>query len=86
MKVARSAIDVSMFWCRRLRRPPSTPYQFFIAAVNLARLWCLATGTLMTLSASTRVVKMGHSSSTSPLRRIERYRCSCGSTISAPTS
>ena len=22
-----------MFWCRRLRRPPSTPYQFFIAAV-----------------------------------------------------
>jgi hypothetical protein len=38
MNVARSAIDVSMFWWRRFRRPPSTPYQFFIAAVNFARL------------------------------------------------
>ena len=32
MNVARSAIETSMFWCRRLRRPPSEPYQFFIAA------------------------------------------------------
>ena len=43
MKVARSAIEVSMFWCRRFLRPPRTPYQFFIAAVNFARLWCFAT-------------------------------------------
>ena len=53
MNVARSATETSMFWCRRLRRPPSEPYQFFIAPVYFARLWCLATGTLMTLSALT---------------------------------
>ena len=67
---------MSMFWCRRLRRPPRMPYQFFIAAVYFARLWCLATGTLITLSASTSVVKTGHSSRTSPLMRIVRKRCS----------
>ncbi len=84
MNTARSARLSCMRWCRRCRTPPKMPYQFFMPKVAPVRLWCLATGTLITLSASRNGSSTGHTFSTSPPRLASLNLRSSGSTTRAP--
>ena len=52
MKLPRSARLSWMRWWSRCRWPPRIPYQLLRPRVTPVRLWCLATGRLMILSAA----------------------------------
>ena len=76
----------SSFWWSWLRGSPMAPSQFFMPIVTRHRLWCLAMGTLMSLSASTKSWMMSQSLSHSPLMAIFLTRRGLTKGTSAPAA
>src|SRR5450759_1452759 len=62
------------------------PYQFFMPSEAPVRLWCLAIGMLIVLSALRKGASTGQDVSTCPRRSTSRNRWSSGRTTSAPAA